>query len=159
MNICVNSKQVLLWCDNPLNECNFVNVDEIKDVVSECMPLLEARVRGTVGDAQSRLSAISQLPVWSAFFDFDIYGCPHGIFGSCPFERLHAWQTGLMKNAMEKLFLLSDLPDIFLNWYYDDNSVASSHPRVNITDVPKTIKILVIWGSFVNWRLASWSIE
>jgi hypothetical protein len=120
--------------DNPLNECNFVNVDEIKDVVSECMPLLEARVRGTVGDAQSRLSAISQLPVWSAFFDFDFCGCPHGIFGSCPFERLHAWQTGLMKNAMEKLFLLSDLPDIFLNWYYDDNSVASSRPRVNITD-------------------------
>ena len=100
--------------DDPREECNFVNVSEIKNVVSECIPLLNARVRGTVGEAQSRLSAISQLPVWSAFFDFDFCGCPHGIFGSCPFEHLHAWQSGLMKNAMEKLFLLSDLPDIFM---------------------------------------------
>ena len=103
-------------------------------MVSECIPLLNARVRGTVGEAQSRLSAISQLPVWSAFFDFDFCGCPHGIFGSCPFERLHAWQSGLMKNAMEKLFLLSDLPAIFMEWYDSEDASAISRPRVNITD-------------------------
>jgi hypothetical protein len=120
--------------DNPCKECHFVNVADIKHEVSECMPLLDLRVRGTVGQAQSRLSAISQLPVWSAFFDFDFCGCPHGIFGSCPFERLHAWQTGIMKNAMEKLFLLSDLPDSFLEWYDDEDALASNRPRVNITD-------------------------
>ena len=120
--------------DNPLKECHFVNVADIKHEVSECMPLLDARVRGTVGEAQSRLSAISQLPVWSAFFDFDFCGCPHGIFGSCPFERLHAWQTGIMKNAMEKLFLLSELPASFLEWYENEDALASARPRVNITD-------------------------
>jgi hypothetical protein len=39
-----------------------------------------------------------------------------------------------MKNAMEKLFLLSDLPDIFMEWYDSEDASAISRPRVNITD-------------------------
>jgi hypothetical protein len=100
--------------DYPLFPCEFVEVDEIKHVVHECIPLLDERERGTVAQAQNRLSAISQLPIWSPFFDFDFCGCLHGIFWSCPIERLHAWQTGIMKGGMQKLFLLGDLPSNFM---------------------------------------------
>ena len=106
-------------CDgnDPHKSCQFVNVDLIKREVGECIPLLATHAHGTVGPAETRLQAISQLPVWSPFFDFDFCGCPHGVFGSCPFERLHAWQTGIMKDAMHKLFMLCDLPSNFLRWY------------------------------------------
>ena len=39
-----------------------------------------------------------------------------------------------MKNAMEKLFLLSELPASFLEWYENEDALASARPRVNITD-------------------------
>ena len=39
-----------------------------------------------------------------------------------------------MKNAMEKLFLLSNLPAIFMEWYDSEDASAISRPRVNITD-------------------------
>jgi hypothetical protein len=126
--------------DDPYQECQFVNVEDIKQEVRECAPLLEARVRGTVAEAANRLASISQLPVWSAFFDFDFCGCQHGIFGSCPFERLHAWQTGIMKDAMKKLFLMAKLPETFLAWYNDENALASARPKVTITESQLYIK-------------------
>lgn len=116
--------------DDPHKACEFVKVDEIKQEVRECIPLLDLRARGSVKEAQNRLSAISQLPVWSPFFDFDFCGCVHGIFGSCPFERLHAWQTGIMKDGMQKLFLLGDLPTNFVRWYNsNDASTPSARPQ------------------------------
>jgi hypothetical protein len=121
--------------DDPYFDCQFVDCEFIKREVKECAPILEARNRGTVREAQDRLSLISQLPVWSAFYDFDFCGCPHGIFGSCPFERLHAWQTGIMKDAMKTLFIMSDLPRNFLDWYNDDRAIATStRPKVSVTD-------------------------
>jgi hypothetical protein len=39
-----------------------------------------------------------------------------------------------MKDAMKKLFLLSDLPPTFLAWYNNPNALPSSRPKVNITD-------------------------
>jgi hypothetical protein len=112
--------------DDPHKSCEFVKVDDIKLEVRECIPLLKTRSRGTVGDAENRLSAISQAPVWPSFFDFDFCGCDHGIFGSCPFERLHAWHTGIMKDGMEKLFLLGDLSTNFVRWYKKNQQDASS---------------------------------
>jgi hypothetical protein len=64
--------------DNPYQECQFINVEDIKREVRECAPVLEACIRGTMAEAANWLASISQLPVWSAFFDF--CGCPHGIF-------------------------------------------------------------------------------
>jgi hypothetical protein len=120
--------------DNPHTECDFVNVEEIKNEVRECTAILTERQWGTVGSTEERLANISQLPVWSTFFNFDFCGCPHGVFASCPFERLHAWQTGIMKDAMKKLFLMSDLPSNFLAWYNDRNASCHARSRVHITD-------------------------
>jgi hypothetical protein len=72
--------------------------------------------------------------VLSTFFDFDFCGCLHGIFGSCPFKCLHAWQTGIMKDAMNNLFLLSNLPPTFIEWCNNKNALPSSCPKVNITE-------------------------
>ena len=126
--------------DNPDHECHFVDVEHIKLEVQECIPILQHRYKGTVKAAQNRLSSISQLPVWSALFDFDFCNCPHGIFGSCPFERLHAWQTGTMKDAMKYLFLMSDLPQSFLSWYRSRNPLPHARPNVNITESQFYIK-------------------
>jgi len=120
--------------DNPNAQCEFIRMEDIKDEVRECTLILTERRRGQVGLAEKRLAKISQLPVWSTMFDFDFCGCPHGVFASCPFERLHAWQTGIMKDAMKNLFLMSDLPQNFLSWYNDRDATPSSRPNVNITD-------------------------
>ena len=120
--------------DDPNYVCQFVSVEDIKREVNVCIPILETRTRGTVTDARKRLASISQLPVWSAFFDFDFCDCPHGIFGSCPFERLHAWQTGIMKDAMKNLFLMSELPTNFVDWYNDEDASADDRPKITVTD-------------------------
>jgi hypothetical protein len=79
-------------------------MDDIKTIVKEQMDVLNAIPKRNIGVAREKLQAISQVPVMSAFFDFDYCGDPHGIFGSCPFERLHAWLSGTMKDGMQYLF-------------------------------------------------------
>jgi hypothetical protein len=85
-------------------DCQFVIMEDIKAIVSEQVEVLNARPKRNVGLARAKLQEISQVPVMSAFFDFDYCGDPHGIFGSCPFERLHAWLSGIMKDGMQYLF-------------------------------------------------------
>jgi hypothetical protein len=91
-------------CDDPDAACNFVVMDDIKTIVKEQIEAIDEK--RNVGEAREKLREISQVPVMSAFFDFDYCGDPHGIFGSCPFERLHAWLSGTMKDGMRYLFLL-----------------------------------------------------
>jgi hypothetical protein len=90
-------------CDDPDSTCNFVVMDEIKQIVKDQMDVLNAIPRRDIGEARDNLREISQVPVMSAFFDFDYCGDPHGIFGSCPFERLHAWLSGTMKESGGKM--------------------------------------------------------
>jgi hypothetical protein len=87
-----------------------------------------------VGIARAKLQEISQVPVMSAFFDFDYCGDPHGIFGSCPFERLHAWLSGTMKDGMRYLFLLCDMPQDFIDWCDNEDRTDSTKPKPSITD-------------------------
>ena len=114
--------------------CEFVIMEDIKKIVEEQIEVLNARPKRNIREARAKLQAISQVPVMSAFFDFDFCGDPHGIFGSCPFERLHAWLTGIMKDGMRYLFLLCDMPEDFVEWCEDDNRMESNRPRISITD-------------------------
>jgi hypothetical protein len=102
-------------------ECSFVNMSEIKGIVKEKVGIIKSREYGQVGLACAKLAKISQLPVISAFFDFNFCGDPHGVFGSCPFERLHAWLSGIMKDGMRFLFLMCDIDQTFIDWADDDN--------------------------------------
>lgn len=45
--------------DDPYFDCHFVDCEFIKREVKECAPILEARNRGTVREAEDRLSSIS----------------------------------------------------------------------------------------------------
>jgi hypothetical protein len=114
--------------------CDFVNMNDIKAIVSEQIAVLNEHPRRNIGEARKKLQAISQVPVMSAFFDFDFCGDPHGIFGCCPFERLHAWLSGIMKDGMRYLFLLCDLDNDFIDWCNDDDRSLSTKPKITITD-------------------------
>jgi hypothetical protein len=114
--------------------CQFVIMNDIKSVVKDQIEVLNARPKRNIGEARAKLQAISQLPIMSAFFDFDYCGDPHGIFGSCPFEHLHAWLSGIMKDGMRYLFLLCDLPQDFIDWCCDEDRTHSSKPQLTITD-------------------------
>ena len=115
-------------------DCQFVIMEDIKAIVSEQVEVLNARPKRNVGVARAKLQEISQVPVMSAFFDFDYCGDPHGIFGSCPFERLHAWLSGIMRDGMRYLFLLCDMPQDFIDWCNDEDRTESSKPKISITD-------------------------
>jgi hypothetical protein len=114
--------------------CQFVIMEEIKTIVMEQIDVLNARPRRNIGAARAKLQEISQYPVLSAFFDFDYCGDPHGIFGSCPFERLHAWLSGIMRDGMRYLFLMCDLPQDFMDWCQDEDRMESNRPHISITD-------------------------
>jgi hypothetical protein len=101
-------------------------MEDIMAIVSEQVEVLNALPRRNVGLARAKLQEISQVPVMSAFFDFDYCGDPHGIFGSCPFERLHAWLSGIMKDGMRYLFLLCDMPQDFIDWCNDEDRMEIS---------------------------------
>jgi hypothetical protein len=88
-------------------------MEQIKAIVKEQIDVSNAIPKRNIGVARDKLREISQVPVMSAFFDFDYCGDPHGIFGSCLFERLHAWPSGTMKDGMPYLFLLCQLPKVY----------------------------------------------
>ena len=122
-------------CDDVDASCQFVNIEEIRVKVMQAMDLLNSpNRRGSKKQAHDLLKSISQLPVLSAFYDFDFCGDRHGIFGSCPFERLHAWLLGIMKDGMRYLFNLCDLPKDFIAWCNNQERKASNRPELKVTE-------------------------
>jgi hypothetical protein len=106
-----------------------VEMEQIKAIVKEQIDVLNAISKRNIGVAHDKLWHISQVPVMSAFFDFDYCGDPHCIFGSCPFERLHAWLSRTMKDALCYLFLLCQLPQDFKDWCDDPDRAEKTRPK------------------------------
>jgi hypothetical protein len=106
-----------------------VEMEQIKAIVKEQIDVLNAIPKRNIGVARDKLREISQVPIMSAFFDFDYCGDPHGIFGSCPFKRLHAWLSGTMKDGMHYLFLLCQLPQDFQDWFDDPDRTEKTRPK------------------------------
>jgi hypothetical protein len=109
-----------------------VEMEQIKAIVKEQIDVLNAIPKSNIGVARDTLWQISQVPVMSVFFDFDYCGDPHGIFGRCPFERLHAWLPGTMKDTMRYLFLLCQLPQDFQDWRNDPDRTEKTRPKFTI---------------------------
>jgi hypothetical protein len=107
-------------------------MDEIKQIVKDQIDVLNEIPRRDITIARQNLQSISQVPVMPAFFDFDYCGDPHGIFGSCPFKRLHAWLSRTMKDGMRYLFLLSKLPQDFQEWFHDPDHTENTRPKFTI---------------------------
>jgi hypothetical protein len=107
-----------------------VEMEEIKAIMKEQIDVLNAIPKRNIGVARDKLREISQVPVMSAFFDFDFCGDPHGIFGNCPFvERLHPWLSGTMKGGKRYLFLLRQLPQDFQDWFDDPDRTKKTRPK------------------------------
>ena len=106
-----------------------VEMEQIKAIVKEQINVLNAIPKRNISVARDKLREISQVPVMSAFFDFNYCGNPHGIFGSCSFERLHAWLSGTMKDRMRYLFLLCQLPQDFQDWCNDPDQTETTRPK------------------------------
>jgi hypothetical protein len=109
-----------------------VEMEQIKAIVKEQIDVLNAIPKRNIGVAHDKLQEISQVPVMSAFFDFDYCGDPHSIIGSCPFERLHAWLSGTMKDGVCYLFLLCQSPQDFQDWFDDPDCTEKTRPKFTI---------------------------
>jgi hypothetical protein len=107
-------------------------MEQIKAIVKEQIDVLNAIPKCNIGVAHDKLREISQVCVMSAFFDFDYCGDPYDIFGSCPFEWLHAWLSGTMKDGMRYLFLICQLPQEFQDWCDDPDCTEKTRPKFTI---------------------------
>jgi hypothetical protein len=107
------------WHGNKVKHpCTMVKMSNMQPLIEDAVNILiSSRVHGTVKAARESLQSVSQLVVRPSFFDFDFCGCEHGIFASCPFERLHAFCLGLMKMSLEFVFNVGTLPDSYMAWY------------------------------------------
>jgi hypothetical protein len=76
----------------------------VENEIDRCMAIIEEGTRGEVGQARIDLSNMSQMPVISAFREFDFCGNPIGIYGSLPVEMLHAWLLELLSYGSEAVF-------------------------------------------------------
>jgi hypothetical protein len=120
-------------CDDVDGDCQFSIMEDINATVKEQVDVLNAIPKRNVMVSRAMLQKISQVPVMSAFNDFDYCGDPHGIFRSCPFKCLHAWLSRTMKDGMHYLFLLSDMPHDFMDWCNDEDRTESTEPKLSIT--------------------------
>jgi hypothetical protein len=57
-----------------------------------------------VKNARDELPSVSRMGLVSAFREFSFGNNPMGIYGSLPFEILHAWLLGLMEYMLEGVF-------------------------------------------------------
>jgi hypothetical protein len=119
-------------CDDPDATWNMVEMEQIKAIVKEQIDVLNAIPKRNIGVARDKLREISQVPVMSAFLDFDYCGDLHGIFGSCPFERLHAWLSRTMKDGMRYPFLRCQLPQDFQDLFDDPDHIEKTRPKSTI---------------------------
>jgi peptide subunit release factor RF-3 len=59
---------------------------------------------GTVNNVREELTSISKMGVVSAFREFSFGNNLMGVYGSLPFETLHAWLLGIMEYIPEGVF-------------------------------------------------------
>jgi hypothetical protein len=57
-----------------------------------------------MNDAREELKSVSKMGVVSAFREFSFGNNPMGIYGSLPFETLHAWFLRIMEYMLEGVF-------------------------------------------------------
>jgi hypothetical protein len=74
------------------------------EIIDQCSATIKRAQHGTVNNAREELTSVSKMGVVSAFREFSFGNNPMGIYGSLPFETLHAWLLGLMEYMLEGVF-------------------------------------------------------
>jgi hypothetical protein len=106
-----NIKRILPVCDCSTaqayileRKCIPTNKNEMYEIIDRCSATIKCAQHGTVNNAREELTSVSQMGVVSAFREFLLGNNPMGIYGSLPFETLHAWLLGLMEYMLEGVF-------------------------------------------------------
>jgi hypothetical protein len=101
-------------CDDGTHYCEYILHGDIKDMVSKahCMEdEADDSAEGAITNnnarrqAKSYLDEIKQHEVRNAFDDVCFGGDPRGIFGATPTDLMHAFQEGVLKYAMQIIFM------------------------------------------------------
>jgi hypothetical protein len=74
------------------------------EIIDRCSATIKRAQHGTVNNAREELTSVSKMGVVSAFREFLFGNNPMGIYGSLPFETLHAWLLRLMEYMLEGVF-------------------------------------------------------
>jgi hypothetical protein len=85
-------------------KCNPTKNEEMDDIIYRCSAAIKQAKHGTVNNSREELTAVLKMGVVSAFRDFSFGNNPIGIYGSLPFETLHAGLLGLMGYMLEGVF-------------------------------------------------------
>jgi hypothetical protein len=75
----------------------FHKKDEMDDIIDRCSASIKRAKHGTVNNIREELTPVSKMGILSAFGEFSFLNNPMGVYGSLPFEFLHAWLLGLME--------------------------------------------------------------
>jgi hypothetical protein len=82
-------------------KCNPTKKEDMDEIIDRCSVAIKQSKHGTVNNARKEFTAVSKMGVVSAFREFSFGNNPMGIYGSLPFDILHAWLLGLMKYMLE----------------------------------------------------------
>jgi hypothetical protein len=92
-----NIKRIIPVCDCSTaqadileRKCNPTKKEDMDDIIVRCSAAIKQAKYGTVNNAREELTAVSKMGVVSAFREFCFGNNPMGIYGSLPFETLHA---------------------------------------------------------------------
>jgi hypothetical protein len=85
-------------------QCITTNKNEMDVIIDRCSATIKRAQHGTMKNAREELKSVSKMGVVTAFREFSFGDKPMGIYGSLPFETLHAWFLGLMEYMLEGVF-------------------------------------------------------
>jgi hypothetical protein len=85
-------------------KCNPTKKEDMGEIIYRCNAAIKQAKHGTVNNAREELTAVSKMGVVSGFREFSFGNNPIDIYGSLPFEILHAWLLVLMEYMLEGVF-------------------------------------------------------
>jgi hypothetical protein len=79
------------------SKCNPKKKEDMDQIIDRYSDAIKQAKYGTSNNAREQLTSVSKMGVVSAFREFSFGNNPMGIYGSLPFETLHAWLLGPME--------------------------------------------------------------
>jgi hypothetical protein len=123
-------------------ERNPTKKDDIDEIIDRCSAAIKQEKHGTVNNAREELTSVSKMGVVSAFGECSLGNNPTVIYGSLPFETLHAWLLGIMFYIIEWVFSHAAPTRKVYIWC---EKRYTSNIRGRMTDCPTEEILLIQW--------------
>jgi hypothetical protein len=82
----------------------FHKKEEMDDIIDRCSAAIKRAKHGMMNNIREELTTISKMGMLSAFGEFSFLNNPMGVYGSLPFDLLHALPLRLMEYMLEGVF-------------------------------------------------------